>query len=95
MNRVRPCKLGWITVAIFVVIVYGSLYPFDFFFHGDDPFRALWATRFQLTSRGDILSNVLLYLPFGFFAVQSLGAKSLISDDRLYVLRGGYAFRRH
>ncbi|HEX5232463.1 MAG TPA: VanZ family protein [Bradyrhizobium sp.] len=57
-----------------VVIVYGSLYPFDFRIPaaGAGPLRALldsWAMR---PGRSDFLGNILLYLPLGCFGMLSL-----------------------
>jgi VanZ family protein len=51
------------------VIVYGSLYPFEFYDHkaAGGPVVALLGTWRRLSSRGDIISNLLLYLPLGFF----------------------------
>jgi len=57
------------------VIIWGSLYPFAFR-HRGTPAMAL---RFLLMTwrfrpdRGDVMANILLYSPLGFFAVRSLG----------------------
>jgi VanZ family protein len=59
-----------VTVAL---ILYGSLYPFEFYNYGD-PAKGLhhllstWPTP---SSIGDLLANILLYLPFGFFAAKT------------------------
>lgn len=61
-----------------LLIVYGTTYPFAI-----DP-SAQWTDilpRFQQSlhqhlSRGDLLSNVVLYLPFGFFGMQSLAQRA-------------------
>lgn len=53
------------------LIVYGSLYPFDFAaieFPGG-AFHTLLSTWPERTTASDILANVLLYIPFGFTAV--------------------------
>jgi VanZ family protein len=53
------------------LIVYGSLYPFDFAaieFPGG-AFHALLSTWPERTTTSDLLANVLLYIPFGFAAV--------------------------
>src|SRR5262249_15475082 len=54
-------------------IVYGSLYPFQFYDNPnpDGPLRALLADWNVLSGRGDLLVNVVLYLPLGFFWVRS------------------------
>jgi VanZ family protein len=66
-------RMAAITAAVLTLIVYGSLFPFRFqsVAIAGGPFRALLATGFG-TDRGDLISNVLLYLPFGFFATLSL-----------------------
>jgi VanZ family protein len=53
------------------VIVYGSLYPFEFFRPQDSmgSLRGLLSTWRTWTGRGDIISNIMLYVPFGVFAV--------------------------
>jgi VanZ family protein len=63
-----------LTAAVVAVIVYGSLYPFDFHDRAapGGPVGALLATWRKLSGRGDIIANVLLYLPFGFFAAMAL-----------------------
>jgi VanZ family protein len=58
------------------IIIYGSLYPFDFFrieLPGG-PIRALLSTWPEHATLGDALANILLYIPFGFCAVQSFHA---------------------
>jgi VanZ family protein len=54
-----------------VLIVYGSLYPFDFTMISSN--QGAVATLLQVdpfaTSRGDILANMALFLPFGLFSV--------------------------
>jgi VanZ family protein len=56
-----------IAVILAAVIVYGSLYPFDFFDHAGSPLADLLATWNHRPGRGDFLSNILLYVPLGFF----------------------------
>jgi VanZ family protein len=56
------------------LILYGSLYPFEFYACLDPVggFRDLLATWEQPSSLGDLLANLLLYLPLGFFAAKAL-----------------------
>jgi VanZ family protein len=65
-----------LTAGIAGLILYGSLFPFRF--HSlaipGGPFSALLATARILTDRGDVISNILLYLPFGFFGCLSARA---------------------
>ena len=65
---------AWITLGIAIVILYGSFYPFGFYAHQDPrgPFGVLLGNGFGLASREDVVANILLYLPFGFFAACAL-----------------------
>lgn len=62
------CGLALVTTFI----VYGSLFPFVY--HrppgANDPFRALIGTWQDWDGRSDLLSNILLYMPFGFLATR-------------------------
>jgi VanZ family protein len=59
--------------ATVALILYGSLYPFEFYNHVDPSkgMRYLFSTWRLHTSIGDVLANILLYLPFGFFAAKT------------------------
>jgi VanZ family protein len=63
--------------VIVLVVVYGSLYPFAFRqpANGVGPIGTLIRDWGQLPKRGDFISNVLLYLPLGFFGVLALAEK--------------------
>ena len=58
-------------MAITLLITYGSLYPFRFSLHAYD--RDMLAGLFYFglghSSRGDLVGNVALFVPFGFFAM--------------------------
>jgi len=77
--------------AMSALIVYGSLYPFDFYENWDPgvPFRALFATWRAPTGWGDAVANLLFYFPFGFFAVRSFRIAPLARV--LLVVTGGIA----
>jgi len=66
--------LGKLWLLVAVGIAYGSLYPFDF--AGVYPHEGLLAhflaNAWARPSRGDILANLILYLPFGFVGVWAL-----------------------
>lgn len=51
-----------------VIIIYGSLFPFDFQFENlaQNDRRAIFSTNILGARIADILSNVLLFLPLGF-----------------------------
>jgi VanZ family protein len=63
-----------ITTMIVAVIAYGSLYPFQFQVpaKGGGPTSTLLGTWRAIPGRGDFIANVLLYMPLGYFGVQSL-----------------------
>ena len=60
-----------VAAIIAAVIVYGSLYPFQFRHPAGDigAFTTLLRTWRGPFGRGDFIANVLLYMPLGFFAV--------------------------
>ena len=60
--------LRYLVLAACAVIVYGSLYPFDFRPLQGGELRALSDSLLRLTTRGDILSNVILFVPLGLLA---------------------------
>ena len=58
----------WLLLVVLALIVYGSLYPFNFkpdAIHGG-VLEALRQLSWARAGRGDRISNVLLYLPLGF-----------------------------
>jgi VanZ family protein len=62
---------AFIVAGIAVAILCGSFYPFNFYSHHDPrgPAGILLESSFRYARRGDVVANVLLYLPFGFFAI--------------------------
>ena len=66
-------RLWLVTVVIAAVIVYGSLYQFQFRVPKDGigPWATLIASVWDRPSRSDVVANVLLYTPFGFFFLLS------------------------
>lgn len=73
-GRFRPLAAAALAALTAAVIVYGSLYPFRFRGPADWPAAAatLLASWPVLTSRADLISNLLLYAPLGFFGVRAL-----------------------
>lgn len=63
-----------VVLLLAVLISYGSLYPFDFLWHtlSWSEFLAFLFTPDQQTTRGDIVGNVVLFLPYGFAVALSL-----------------------
>ncbi|MDY0066594.1 MAG: VanZ family protein [Steroidobacteraceae bacterium] len=58
----------WLLLVVFALIVYGSLYPFNFKPASIEGgvLHALTRLSWQRAGRGDRIANVLLYLPLGF-----------------------------
>lgn len=72
------------------IIVYGSLYPFHLSaIHGSStPLSALLQTWRGPFGRGDFFANVLLYLPFGLFATQTVRLWRLAARISLVIFCG-------
>ena len=63
----RPHFAAPVLLAVVVgLILYVSLYPFRFAADGPGVLEALRAMTWARAGRGDVLNNVLLYLPLGF-----------------------------
>lgn len=62
-----------------VVILYWSLYPFEWLDRAGDgtALAALLATWNSWPHRSDLLANILMYMPFGFFTVQAFRRRLL------------------
>ncbi|HJT89011.1 MAG TPA: VanZ family protein [Bryobacteraceae bacterium] len=58
-------KLAPFFALSLLVIAYGSLFPFQFHPRLGDPWSALLATWHEFGSRGDLIANLLLYIPLG------------------------------
>jgi VanZ family protein len=76
----RPAYLmtaRWLSFALALLIVWGSLYPFDLLF----PSPELLALRLHRSwshymSRGDLVTNILIYMPIGASLVLALAGRS-------------------
>jgi VanZ family protein len=68
---------GSVLLLVVLAILYGSLFPFEFLqrSYPGGPLFYLLSTWRDWDHRGDLLANILLYLPFGFFAVNALPAR--------------------
>jgi len=65
---------SWLSVGTALLIVYGSLFPFEFDRGGADLVTVVLHITFRATSRGDLVANLLLYAPLGFTATLVLAA---------------------
>jgi VanZ family protein len=54
-----------IALGSLCLILYGSLFPFDFSHDAGDLLRVALGLHFRRTTRGDIVANLLLYVPLG------------------------------
>lgn len=71
-------------IFIICAIIYGSLFPFTFV-SGDgvwERWDILYNSFSPFTSLGDILGNIVLFIPFGFFGVKSLRVN--VADRKIY-----------
>ena len=68
MPRLRSNVFLWLLAGVLALIIYGSLYPFDFQPDAIDGglSAALRQLSWQRAGRGDRIANVLLYAPLGF-----------------------------
>ncbi|HUN39749.1 MAG TPA: VanZ family protein [Acetobacteraceae bacterium] len=66
-----------VLLVVVIFILYGSLFPFEYRqqFYPGGPVAYLLSTWHVWDHRGDLLSNILLYLPFGFFATLALPSR--------------------
>src|SRR5579859_6988386 len=85
----RP-RYAAIAAAIAVVIVYGSLFPFDFHPNArpQGALQYLLSTWNASAGRLDLILNVILYVPLGFFSVQALRRGPLLVRLALATLMG-------
>lgn len=67
-NAAEPFRgtARWLLAGVVVLILYGSLFPFEFDTpSGKSIFQIAAALAFKRTSRSDIVANLLLYMPLG------------------------------
>jgi len=80
MPRFRTSRVvPWLLLAVVALIVYGSLYPFNFQqseVSAGGLFEAIRSLSWARAGRGDRVSNLLLYVPFGFSAFLLLEART-------------------
>ena len=80
MRRFRTSRVvPWLLLAVVALIVYGSLYPFNFQqseVSAGGLFEAIRSLSWARAGRGDRVSNLLLYVPFGFSAFLLLEART-------------------
>lgn len=72
-----PRAYAIVLLLVVAFILYGSLYPFQFHLRAATigPLGYLWSTRQDWDHKTDLLSNILLYIPLGFFGVCAFGRR--------------------
>jgi VanZ family protein len=90
-DRGRRIHRSLAPIAIALVIVYGSLYPFHFRRRSDPrgDLRALLQTARGPLRRGDFTANVLLYLPLGLFSAQAARRLAPSAAAMVAIFSGG------
>jgi len=80
-----------ILIIVSVLIAYGSLYPFDFQMPHDSEIHAVMNTVFNpfATTRGDLLGNIALFVPYGFAGVFATAQRSGLIARLILVLLSG------
>ncbi|MGH8726790.1 MAG: VanZ family protein [Burkholderiales bacterium] len=79
-------------VVVMLLITYGSLYPFSFSFSEPQPLGTL-LTDFRLfTSRGDVLGNCLLFVPFGVGGMFAFAPRIGTKPGAVAVAAAGFVF---
>ena len=82
-------KVLFLIVVMF--IVYGSLFPFDFeipLAHGA-AIKAFLTSWTLLSSRGDVLANIALFVPFGFLGIQAFFPRNSRAAQLISILLFG------
>ncbi len=79
-----------IVAAVLAIVIFGSLFPFDFYANPNPagPLASLIATNGILGSRGDLIANLLLYIPLGFFSVLALSSRPRFKHVLLVIFAG-------
>ena len=76
MWRLISARLLLIVSA--AAILFGTLYPFNFSSFAEGSLWHLMSQSLALPlRRGDVIRNLILFLPFGYFAVQSARRRSV------------------
>ena len=86
--------MGYLLVLSCALILYGTLYPFNFNFglHEENVLSLLMASANSWFGRGDNIANVILFLPFGFFAMQRVFPRIPRPIRLLFVVIAGALF---
>ena len=84
-------NLVLVAIMVTAIIVYGSLYPFRLREVTGNPLLYLLRTwKDPPSSRGDLIANILLYMPFGFFSALAAARWRSTSGKLIWVTFGGF-----
>lgn len=89
----RSVHRNLVVAAILVtgVIIYGSLYPFRLREVTGNPVLYLLGTwKDPPSGRGDLIANILLYMPYGFFAALAISGWRSAAKKLIWVTVGGF-----
>lgn len=93
-SQARPSiRFVLLTAITTVVILYGSLYPFEFHIpaEGEGALSTLLRSWSTTPGRGDFVANVLLYMPLGWLGILSLSQRMSVRFRLFVVILGGAA----
>ena len=81
-----------VLIIVSVLIVYGSLYPFDFQLPHDSEIQAIMGALFDpfAARRGDLLGNIALFVPFGFAGAFAINPGRRAAQLTLVILSGAF-----
>ena len=90
MTRLPPGAYALVWLLAILFMLYGSFYPFEWQNPaGPGPLAHLLSTWQDWDQRGDLIANILFYMPFGFLGVLSLPPRmSLASRAGITLLLG-------
>ncbi|HEX4272526.1 MAG TPA: VanZ family protein [Rhizomicrobium sp.] len=81
-------NLAVIALIVAGFIIYGSLYPFAFHAMPPGAWRTLITSWDKRPERGDLIANILLYMPLGYFGLLSIRGTGRPRHLLLVVLAG-------
>jgi len=87
--------MGFLLALTCLVIIYGTLYPFDFTTvntHVESVLKLLARSVDTRSGLGDLIANIALFIPCGFFAMQCLFRRTPRFLQFLFVVILGAAF---
>ncbi|MDR0311234.1 MAG: VanZ family protein [Acidobacteriota bacterium] len=85
--------MGFLLALSCALILYGTLHPFSFTFGSREEsiLSLLAASTHSYVGRGDTIANVILFLPFGFFAMQSVFQRAPRPIRLIFIVVSGAA----